>query len=217
MSTLAPILRDRTVALPLAAAGALAALVFVIADPAEGEPIARALLAAGFILWSSDCIRQANHALRPAELLRDPHRWTHAALQAATTAAGVLIVVGVTTVGMLGALIGAALTGLFWLAFPGKPPAPEPHWDTARPMTARPLWRWLYHLWPALALGLLVGLALAPPDDARNPVYVMFLAACLPFLASLYPSAGRFLASAADRLRIGGLLLLPAGLLLGAG
>jgi len=210
MTTLAPLLRDRTVALPLAASGALAALVWVMADPAEGAPMARALLAAGFILWSSDCLRQAHHAVTPERLLADPHRWTHAALRAASIAAVLLILVG----DMLSAVIAAALMAFFWLAFPGRPPAAEPHWDTARPMTLQPFWRWLYHLWPVLALGLIAGLALALPDDAKNPVYVMFLAGFLPFLVSLYPLRGSFLASA---LRIGGLLLLLAGLRLGAG
>jgi hypothetical protein len=216
MSALAPLLRDRTVALPLAMAGTLAALVWIMADPAGGEPMARALLAAGFILWSTDCLRQAHHAVTPERHLADPHRWTFAALQAAMVAAVILIVVGDWITSMSGALIGAALTGLIWLAFPGRPPAPEPHWDTARPMTAEPLRRGLYHLWPALALALLAGLALAPPEDGWTPAYVMFQAAFLPFLLPLYPSKGRFLASAADRLRIGGLILLAAGLWLGA-
>jgi hypothetical protein len=61
MSALAPLLRDRTVALPLAMAGTLAALVWIMADPAGGEPMARALLAAGFILWSTDCMTRICH------------------------------------------------------------------------------------------------------------------------------------------------------------
>lgn len=212
MSTLAPLLRNRSVALPFTMAGALAALVWVMADPAQGAPVGRALLAAGFILWSWNCIPQARHAVIPERLLADPHRWTHSAFQAASIAAVLLIVVG----DMLSAVIAAALVAFFWLAFPGRPPAAEPHWDTARPVTADPLRRRLYHLWPVLSLALLVGLAVAQPVEGSVPVYVMFQAAFLPFLLPLYPSKGRFLASAADRLRIGGLLLLAAGLWLGA-
>ena len=216
MTALAPILRDRTVAMPLAMACALAAFVWVMADPAEGAPMARALLAAGFILWSSDCLRQAHHAVTPERLLRDPHRWTHAAFQAASIAAVVLIVVGDRITGLLGALVGAALMALFSLGVPGKPPAAEPHWDTARPVTADPLRRRLYHLWPALSLVLLAGLALAPGEGGSVPAHVMFQAAFLPFLLPLYPSKGRFLAATADRLRVAGLILLAAGLRVGA-
>lgn len=212
MTALAPILRDRTVALPLASAVALAALVWVIADPAQGEPAARALLAAGFILWSSDCVRQAHHAVNPADLLRDPHRWTFAALQAATVAAVVLIVVGFTPTGLLGALIGAALTGLMWLAFPGKQPAAAPHWDTSRPITLRPFWRWLYYLLPLLTLAMIAEIAFLRPETVDRPISVMFQAAVFPFIVTLYPSRQRFLASRPDQIRAGGALLLCTGL-----
>jgi hypothetical protein len=82
-------------------------------------------------------------------------------------------------------------------------------------MTADPLRRRLYHLWPALALALLGGLAVAPPADGWSSAYVMFQAAFLPFLLPLYPTKGPFLGAASDRIRVVGLLLLGAGLWLG--
>ena len=122
---------------------------------------------------------------------------------------------GVTPTGTSSALIGAALTGLITLAFPGKPPAAEPHRDIARRMTAEPLRRWLYHLWPALALGLIAGFVIVPPAGGWNPTHVMFQAAFLPFLMPLHPSEGRLLARAQDRIRLCGILLLGAGVWVG--
>lgn len=206
---------DASPAAHLVRAGLAVLVLWVVADPQAGSAATRALLAAGLMLWSFDALAQSRHALAAADI-RDPHRWSNAARQGAFLAAVLLIVLGATPAAMTGALVGAAVFGAFWLFLP-PPGAPsvQDSWDTARPVTGHPLRRWLYHLWPAFSLGLVVVPALSPPDGGWSAPYVMFQAAFLPFLVPLYPAKGPFLGGTSDRIRVAGLFLLGAGLWLG--
>jgi hypothetical protein len=200
----------------LARAALMSGVVLLFADPAQGNPIARAVLAAGLMLWSFDALEQSRYAIDRAAGLRDPHRWSNAARQGAYIAAVLLIILGATPAAATGVLVGAAIFGAFWLvAPPAAGPIVQETWDSARPITQRPLWRWLYHLLPLLSLAMIAELIRMPPENSGRPVSVMFQAAFFPFILALYPSKGRFLSSNRDQMRVGGALLLGAGLWLG--
>jgi hypothetical protein len=200
----------------LARAGLAAVIVWLYVGAGQDDAAARALLAAGLMLWSFDALEQSRHAVARPGGLRDPHRWSNAARQGAFLTALLLILLGATPAAATSALVAAAIFGTFWLFLPPAGwPAATDGWDTSRPMTAQPLRGWLYHVWPVFALGLVAGFVLQPAEAGSSAAYVMFQAAFLPFLLPLHPAKGRFLGSAQDQIRVGGLVLLVAGLWLG--
>ena len=214
-TTLSWVGRNSSLAAHLVRAGLAAGIVLLLADPAQGSVAARAVLAVGLVLWSFNALEQSQHAIDRAAGLRDPHRWSNAARQGAYIAAVLLILQGATPATATGALVAAAIFGAFWLVAPTAAPVVLETWDTARPMTLRPFTRWLYHLLPVLSLAMIAELVRMPPENSGRPISVMFQVAFFPFILSLYPSKGRFLNSNQDQIRVGGALLLGAGLWLG--
>ena len=201
----------------------LAGIVGILNAPAApGDLILpRMLFAAALVCFWFDMFAAAT-ILAPRRDPKDPDRWVLAGHYAWFFGAYLFLAsadsVADPAAGALGTLLGGLFFGAF-MAFVGlrreEPPESRARFDLERPMPAHE--RWLYRLWPLIALGLAAAALAYPPEGGWSAQYICFLLVFLPTLLPAYrPARGLGVWRSASVPRSAGLILVLAGLLLPA-
>lgn len=185
----------RAMMLSYLAAAALAGLIFFdvsFSDPAP-DLVLRALMVAGLLLYSADVLDTATIATR-GHSLRDPDLWVAGLLHGWFLGMVLLMLLwdGVNQIPVtaIGAGIGGLIYGGLMIAGSSRNKgfAAERLYDLDKPVADKASRHLFWRLWPVLAICVIVGIVIWPPDDGWDPAYVLFQMILLPFIVTYYPA-----------------------------